>query len=76
MGSTIICLITSFHEEASDIRVTVEPPDVNGLTKRSYVMMEKVFTVRRDKLQVQIGTMEDELMVEISQSLAALLEIP
>jgi mRNA interferase MazF len=74
LESTIICAITSFHEDASDVRVTVEPSDRNGLLKRSYVMVEKLFTVRREKLQVQIGHMEDEVLAEIVRSLSILLE--
>ena len=73
--SVILCLLTSLDRPASATRVAVEPDANNGLRKTSYVMTEKLLTVRKSRLGVHVGILTDECMSAVSRSLAGVLAI-
>ncbi|MDR1236862.1 MAG: type II toxin-antitoxin system PemK/MazF family toxin [Propionibacteriaceae bacterium] len=73
--SVIVSLFTSFKRESSPTRVQVEPSLSNGLTKISYVMVEKLFTVPRSDLGALIGCLTDEQLHAVSRSLVNVLAI-
>jgi mRNA-degrading endonuclease toxin of MazEF toxin-antitoxin module len=47
----------------------------NGLKKASYVMADKLLTVRKSQLGDKVGELTDKQMHEISRALAAVLSI-
>ena len=55
--------------DAPLIRVTVVPSEQNGLRMPSQIAVDKMFTVRREKIGRPIGQLEDELMVAVNRSL-------
>ena len=59
VGSTILCLLTSEKNDAVGTRVEVAPSEENGLEKTSYIMADKIVSVRRESLGQRIGKLED-----------------
>lgn len=52
------------------LRITVQPSLENGLRKVSQVMVDKVMSVKRDKLDQSFGRLEDDAMLTVNRSLA------
>ena len=74
-GTLVVLLISGTLVDAPLIRITVQPTAGNGLRKTSQVMVDKVMSVKREKLDLPIGRLEDETMVSVTRSLALLLGI-
>jgi mRNA interferase MazF len=74
-ASVTVLLISSTLVDAPLIRPTLEPTESNGLHKPSQVMVDKIMTVKRDKLGQQFGSLEDEDMLRVTRSLAIFLGI-
>jgi mRNA interferase MazF len=66
--SVTVCAFTTDPTEAPLIRLVVEPDEVNGLRARSSLMVDKVTTVRRSKLQERIGRLGDDDMVRLGRA--------
>lgn len=75
LASIVVCPMTTFPEDASDLRIAVEPSEANGLRFRSFVMVEKVMTVPRNKLLTPIGQLERPYLSEVASALAFLLDL-
>ena len=69
-ATVTVLLLTGTCVDAPLIRVDVEPSPENGLRKRSQVMVDKVMTVRRDKLGEPFGKLGDGAMIAVTRSLA------
>lgn len=54
-SSVILCPLTSTLANAPEFRVTVVPSEMNGLRLESQIMVDKIVTVRRDRLGEKIG---------------------
>ena len=67
--------LTSTILDAPFLRVTLEPSTRNGLQKPSQVMVDKVMTVRREKMGSLLGRVEPERMLEIERCLAIFLGV-
>jgi mRNA interferase MazF len=67
--------VTSTLVAAPLFRITVQPSTENGLQKASQVMVDKVMTVKRDKIGQAIGRIDPDGMVETERSLAVFLGI-
>lgn len=67
--SVTIAPVTSAIVDAPLFRVTVEPIPATGLAAVSQVMVDKVTTVRRDRIAQTIGHLSDDLMLRISRAL-------
>lgn len=65
----------NFIDEAPLFRIGVQPSETNGLRKPSQIMVDKILTIKSDKLGAAIGKASDELMIEVSRSLAVFLGI-
>jgi len=57
------------------LRITVQPSERNGLRKPSQVMIDKLMTVRRDKLGQAFGRIDASALVDIERCLAVFLGI-
>lgn len=68
-----VLLISGTHQDAPLLRISIEPDDTNGLRKPSQVMIDKIMTVRRDKIGGSIGRLDRETMAVIMRSLAVFL---
>ena len=74
-ATVTILPVTSPLIDAPLLRLTVEPSEVNGLWKRSQIMIDKASTVQRDKIGPAFGHLDDETMVSVTRSLAVFLGI-
>ncbi|KKB12009.1 growth inhibitor PemK [Devosia geojensis] len=70
-----VLLITSTLIEAPVLRITVEPTPGNGLREISQIMIDKVMTVRRDKIGPVIGRMDGPTMFAVNGALSVFLAI-
>jgi len=72
-GTVTVVLITGTLIDAPLLRIPVEPTPSNGLRVRSQVMVDKVMSVRRDKVGPVFGHMEEETLIATTRSLAVFL---
>ena len=74
--STVTVLpVTSTLVNAPLLRITIQPGSGSGLQKPSQVMVDKVMTVKRDKVGQAFGRIEADAMVEVERCLAVFLGI-
>ena len=69
-ASVTVVPVTSTIVDTPLFRVTVEPSRHNGLRLVSQIMVDKVTTVRRERLGQTIGRLEDDVMLRVSRALA------
>ena len=68
-----VLLVSGTHQDAPLLRISVEPSETNGLRKPSQIMVDKIMTVRRDKIGGAIGRLDAEPMAAVTRSLAVFL---
>ena len=68
-ASVTLAPITSTLVDAPLFRLAVEPSARNGLRAVSQIMLDKVTTVRRDRLGPRMGRLDDEAMQRVSRAL-------
>lgn len=73
--SIILCLLTSYDSDGMSTRVRVEPTEQNGLNKTSYIMADKIVSVDKSLLGDCIGSIDENTLDRVSQSLALILGI-
>lgn len=74
-SSTTVLPITSTLVAAPLLRINLQPSPENGLQKPSQVMVDKVMTVRCDKLGPAFGRIDPDALVEVERCLAVFLGI-
>ncbi len=74
-SSMTVLPITSTIVAAPLLRITLEPSQKNGLHKPSQVMIDKVLTVKRDKVGPAFGQVDADIMLEVERCLAVFLGI-
>jgi mRNA interferase MazF len=74
-SSVTVLPVTSTLIAAPLLRVTVQPSPGNGLHKPSQVMVDKVMTVKREKVGQAFGSLNADALVEIERCLAVFLGI-
>lgn len=65
--------ITGTMIEATVFRVTVDPSGLNGLAKRSQIMVDKPQTPSREKVGSVIGRLDDVALVTVNRAMAVFL---
>lgn len=73
--SVTVLLITSTLVAAPLLRVTVQPNAENGLEKPSQVMVDKVMTVKRDRVRPVFGRIDADNLLQVERCLAVFLGI-
>ena len=71
--SITICTFTSDPTDAPLFRLVVEPSAANGLDKACRLMVDKVTTVAKAKLDKRIGRLADSDMVRVNRALMIFL---
>jgi mRNA interferase MazF len=72
--SVTLCLVTSALRETPLLRITVDPSPENGLQRISQIEVDKIVTVKRERVgRVVIGRLDDATMLKVSRSLAAFI---
>ena len=74
-GSVTIVPVTTTLVDAPLFRMTIDPSPANGLRSLSQLMIDKVTTVRRDRIARRVGTLEDEKLLRATRALALWLGI-
>lgn len=67
--SVTVCSFTTDPTEAPLIRLHVESDDVNGLSERCSLMVDKITTIPRSKLGEHIGRLSDDDMVRLGRAI-------
>jgi mRNA interferase MazF len=73
--SVTLCPITSQLVAAPLFRVALQPTPINGLKKPSQVMVDKVFTSRRENIGNEIGALDADSLLQIDQTLRLWLQL-
>ena len=71
--SVTILPVTSELRVAPLFRISVNPSELNALTKPSQVMVDKPQSVAREKVGAVIGRLDDETMLAVNRALAVFL---
>ena len=75
LSSVTLCLVTSTLLEAQLFRITVDPSSENGLRRISQVEVDKIVTVKRQRIGGVIGRLDDATMLKVNRSLAVFVGI-
>jgi mRNA interferase MazF len=71
--SITVCSFTTNPAEAPLARPLIEPSERNGLRLPCRLMVDKIATVRRDRLGSQIGRLDDEDIVRLNRAILVFL---
>jgi len=74
-ASVTVAPVTSTLVSAPLFRLAVEPSAQNGLRALSQVMVDKLTTVRRERIGATIGELEPETLTRVNRALALWLGI-
>jgi mRNA interferase MazF len=69
-SSMVLCPITSHLENAPLFRLEITPSAMNSLEKPCQVMVDKITTVRKDRVRQVIGRLDEDTMIRVNRSLA------
>jgi mRNA interferase MazF len=69
-SSLVLCPITSHLEDAPLFRLEVTPTPENSLEKPCQIMVDKITTIRKDKVRHVIGRLDEDTMIRVNRSLA------
>lgn len=75
LATLTVLPVTSTLVAAPLLRITVSPSAENGLRRPSQVMIDKVVTVKRDKVGQTFGRIDAETLVAVERCLAVFLGI-
>ena len=67
--SVTVCAFTTDPTEAPLFRLLVQPDQVNGLHQPSSLMVDKITTVPKSKLEERIGRLGDDDMVRLGRAI-------
>jgi mRNA interferase MazF len=71
--SITICAFTSDPTDTPLFRIAVEPSEVNGLRAASRLMVDKIATMPKHKLDSRIGRLADADMLRLNRALVIFL---
>ena len=71
--SVILALMTGTLRDAPLLRLTIDPTPTNGLQKSSQVMVDKLVTVRREKIGKTLGRLSDQDLLQLNRLLALVM---
>jgi mRNA interferase MazF len=69
-ASVTLAPVTSTIVDAPLFRLTLEPSSDTGLRSVSQIMVDKVTTVKRDKVGRTIGRIGDDIMLRVNRAIA------
>ena len=71
--SITLCVFTTDPTDAPLLRMLIEPTDRNGLKSASRLMIDKITTVPKARLDKRIGRLGDEDVVRMNRALTVFL---
>jgi mRNA interferase MazF len=72
-ASITLCPFTTQLVEAPLMRLAVDPTKQNGLNATSQLMVDKITTVSKSKLQKRVGTLAEEDMIRLNRAVLVFL---
>lgn len=72
-ASVTICPFTTHAVDAPLIRLPIEPSERNGLRASSQLMIDKITTVSKKKLESRVGRLSDEDLVRVNRAVVVFL---
>lgn len=72
-ASITVCPLTTRSLNAPLIRLPIEPSARNGLKTTSHVMVDKITTVSKRKLDEHVGRLSDEDVVRVNRAVVVFL---
>jgi mRNA interferase MazF len=72
-ASITICPFTTHAVDAPLMRLPIEPSERNGLRAASHVMIDKMTTVSKKKLESRVGRLSDEDIVRVNRGVVVFL---
>jgi mRNA interferase MazF len=72
-ASITICPLTTHGIDAPLIRLPIEPSDRNGLRGGSHMMVDKITTVSKTKLENRVGRLADEDIIRLNRAVVVFL---
>jgi mRNA interferase MazF len=72
-GSVTMCPFTTHLLDAPLLRLPVDPTAENGLRLASQLMVDKITTISRKKLESRIGRLTSEDMLRLNRSVIVFL---
>ena len=74
-ASLTVCPVTSLLVEAPLFRVPLKPSRTNGLERQSQIMVDKIQTLRRDRIRERIGAIGAAQMQGVESALRLWLRV-
>ncbi len=68
-ASVTVCPITSELQDAPLFRLTIDPAAGNGLRARSQVMIDKLQSLRRDRIRRNVGVLSAVQLAKVDEAL-------
>jgi mRNA interferase MazF len=72
-GSITLCPFTTHVAPAPLLRLTIEPSEENGLRVSSQLMIDKITTVSKSKLESRVGRLSVEDIVRLNRAVLVFL---
>ena len=73
--SVTVAMMTTTLTDLENIRITIEPDPSNGLREVSQVLVDRLQTVRRDRIREVVGHLTAAQMTAIDRALALFLGV-
>ena len=73
LDSVTICGFTKDPTDLPLFRILIEPSNLNGLQFPSRIMVDKILTIRKNKLGYRIGRLEDKDIIRLDRAIATFL---
>jgi mRNA interferase MazF len=74
-SSVIVCLITSDLVDAPLFRLDIPARNDTGLQLPSQIMVDKLVTIRREKITRRIGALDDAALLQLNRYLMLFLGV-
>ncbi len=68
-ASITLCPFTTRVVDAPLIRLPIEPTRLNGLNGTSHLMVDKITTVAKSKMQKRVGKLSEEDMIRVNRAI-------
>lgn len=75
LATVTVLLVTSAIVDAPLLRITIRPDTMNNLRKTSQIMIDRVMTIKNEKVGIQFGKLDPNTMVEVERHLSIYLGI-
>lgn len=72
-ASVTLCPFTTHRVDAPLLRLEIEPTGQNGLRHPSQLMVDKITTVSKSKLETRVGRLADADLVRLNRSVLVFL---